>query len=399
MARAEFEAFTQSLLMNYRRSAARADPPLARCLEVKNVEPGSLAHKIMLAPGDLLVSMNGQSAGVLSPKLWKSSAKMREYIFYSPQSRERIELTTTGIDLGCDLKRTTELIKASYKPESRDPEPLLELWEAGAWAALLELSAAALKKGSENSPLLVLYGAALYETAQFDRAVDLLRVYMRDYVRGWTTHYRGIASFYLGLDLGRKGEKDKVAEVLAMAYEDFPADRIANAIVNLGAPRPVPAIMWEGQDAPGDYELEALEGGGKTITMSEALNGMAQGHILLLCLLSSYRGNGPYNEFMERYLTLVRDFKPFVGPLHIFTEVKDRYPDRPHYFEAEDKARAAKAPFELLFDPSGNVSAMYGPRVSPFILALDQRGLVLTEGQLEGRDVWRALVAANGNAY
>ena len=47
-ARAEFEAFTKSLLMNYRRQPARADPPLARCLRVKKVEPGSLADRILL---------------------------------------------------------------------------------------------------------------------------------------------------------------------------------------------------------------------------------------------------------------------------------------------------------------------------------------------------------------
>ena len=129
--------------------------------------------------------------------------------------------------------------------------------------------------------------------------------------------------------------------------------------------------------------------------MSEALLGLKDGHILLLCLLSSYRGNGPYNEFMQRYLTLIRDFTPFVGPLHVITEVKDRYPDRPHYFETEDKVRAAGAPFNLLFDPQGDLSAMYEPTVSPFVLTLNNRGLILTEGQLEGMDVWRALVAAN----
>ena len=395
MARAEFESFTQSLLINYRRAAARAAPPLARCLEVRKVEPGSLAERILLVPGDLLVSMNGQSAGLLSPKLWKSTATLREYIFYSPQTRERIELTTTGIDPGCELRRTPELIKASYKPETRDPEPLLELWEAGGFASLLELSGAALQKGAKDSPLLPLHGAALYETGQIDEAVKVLTLYMREYVRGWTTDYRGVATFYLGLHKASQGDMETAGQVLALAYADLPQERIADAIANLGLPRPSPEVVWAGRSAPGDYELQTLEGDAKTITMSEALLDLADGRLLLLCLLSSYRGNGPYDEFMQRYLTLVRDFKPFVGPLHVVTSVRDRYPDRPYYFEAEDKARQARAPFELLFDPEGYVSALYGPRVSPFVLALDNRGTILSEGSLEGMDVWRALVAAN----
>jgi hypothetical protein len=395
MARKEFEAFTQSLLKNYRRAAARAAPPLSRCLEVKAVEPGSLADRIMLAQGDLLVSMNGQSAALLSPKLWQSEATIREYIFYSPQTKERIELTSTGIDLGCELRRTADLIKTSYKPESRDPEPLLELWEAGAFPLLLELSSAALKKGPEDSPILPLYGAALYETGSVDKAVEVLRLYMREYFRGWTTEYRGIASFYLGLDKGRQGDPETAVQVLTLAYSDLNAERIARALVDLGQPRPTPAMVWSGREAPGDYELQTLEAERNTVTMSEALLALEEGQVFLLCLLSSYRGNGPWNDFMQRYLTLVRDFTPFIGPLHAITEVKERYPERPHYFAAEDQARAEGAPFELLFDPRGEVSAMYEPRVSPFVMALDHRGRILGEGQMEGPEVWRALVAAN----
>ncbi len=395
MARAEFEAFNQSLLMNYRRAAARADPPLARCLEVKTVEPGSLADQIMLVPGDLLVSVSGQSAGLLSPKLWRLPMKVREYIFYSRQTRERIELTTTGIELGCALKRTTELINATYQPEKFDPEPLLELWEAGAWPTLLRLAEAALKKAGQNSPVFPLYGAALYETGQRAAAVDVMRTYIEKYARGWTTDYRGVATFYMGLTRADEGDLETAGKILALAYADLSVDRIADATASLGFPRPSKDVAWVGQTAPGDYELSTLEGVPTTVTMSEALLNLKDGQILLLCLLSSYRANGPYDELLQRYLTFVRDFKPFVGPLHAITEVKDRYPDRPHYFETEDKVRATGVPFELLFDPEGEVSHMYAPRVSPFTMCIDNRGRILCEGQLEGEDVWKALVAAN----
>ena len=68
---------------------------------------------------------------------------------------------------------------------------------------------------------------------------------------------------------------------------------------------------------------------------------------------------------------------------------------RPYYFEAEDKARAEKAPFELLFDPQGEVGGLYQPNGSPFVMALDRHGNILSEGEMDGMDMWRALVAAN----
>lgn len=395
MARAEFEAFTKSLLMNYRRVPARADPPLARCLEVKKVEPGSLADRILMAQGDLLVSINGQSAGTLSPKLWRSPAKIREYIFYSPSSRERIELTAPGVDPGCELRRTPDLIKATYKPEARDPEPLMELWEAGAFAHLERLARAALHGGSADTAILPLHGAALYETGQREEGMKAIVRFLREFVTHWTTSYRGVAYYYVGLEKLRAGELDAAAEILTAAFADIPIDRVADAIANLGQPRPAPAVLWAGRSAPSDYELLSLEGERRTATLSEALLDLPDGHILLVCLLDGYRGNGPYNQFMERYRGFVRDFKPFAGPLHVITEIKDRSPERPYYFEAEDKARAEKAPFELLFDPQGEVGGLYQPNGSPFVMALDRHGNILSEGEMDGMDMWRALVAAN----
>lgn len=395
MARAEFEAFTQSLLMNYRRVPARADPPRARCLEVKRIEKGSLADRILLSPGDLLVSINGMSAGTLSPKLWRSPAKIREYIWYCPASRERIELTSTGIDPGCELRRTPEMIKATYKPESRDSEPLLELWEAGAWDTLAALAGAVVQKEAGDTPALGLYGAALCETGQMEEGRNLVARYVQEFAEGWTTDFRGVCLYYLGLQHAEGGDLGRAVPLLQAAWAATSAERVVQALVDLGQPRPAPLTRWAGQVGPGDYELTTLEGERKVVTMSEALLGLGEGQLLLLCLLSRYRGNGPYEQFTQRYRGFARDFKPFIGGLHVITEVRERYPDRPYYFETEDRLRAEKIPFELLFDPDGSARAMYQPTVSPFVMALDSRGRVLCEGELDGLEMWRAVVAAN----
>jgi hypothetical protein len=98
---------------------------------------------------------------------------------------------------------------------------------------------------------------------------------------------------------------------------------------------------------------------------------------------------------MEQYVTYVRDFAPFVGPMHVVTETSERNPERPYYFEAEDKARAAGNPVRLLHDADGSLGLQYGPSVSPFVMVLDRTGQVLVEGDLSGTDVWRAIIAAN----
>jgi hypothetical protein len=287
------------------------------------------------------------------------------------------------------------MINATYKPDSRDPEPLLELWEAGAWADLLRLSEAALKSGAANSPILPIYGAALCESGRQDEGLDTMVRFLKEFARGWTVNYRGLAFFYLALEKARSGDMNAGAEILARSFQDLPKERVANAITALGLPRPKPIVLWEGNQVPGDYELSSLDSPPVTATMSEELARLPEGSIFLLCLLGNYRGNGPYNQFMAQYRGYVRDFAPFVGPLHVITEMRDRYAERPHYFEEEDKALAEKAPFRILFDPEGEQGTAFGPSVSPFVMALDRTGRVLVEGEMEGMDLWRALLSAN----
>jgi hypothetical protein len=50
----------------------------------------------------------------------------------------------------------------------------------------------------------------------------------------------------------------------------------------------------------------------------------------------------------------------------------------------------------VLFDPDGDIGAMYSPTGSPFVMAMDSQGQILSEGEMDGMDLWRALVAANG---
>lgn len=400
MPRAEFEAFVAAQVPSSRRVPSRSAPPLARCLEVRSVEPGSVGARIGIGVGDLLVSMNGQSASLLQPKLWRIAGRLREYIFYSPSAGERIEATTTGIDPGIELRRTPDLVKATYKPADRDPEPLTELWEAGAWSTLLPQSEAALKAGPPDTPLLALWGSALWHVGRRAEAMEASGRYIQQYSRGWVMQYLSIASHTLGLARADEGKRDVAIEIMKVAYRNTPMARIADSLEKLGAPRPAPPLLWTDRTTPGDYALPPVDDAANpppaTRTLSSLLGALGPGQLALVCLLDGYRGNGPYNEFMKRYRNYVRDFRPWIGPLHVITEKRPRPQDRAYYFEAEDKARGEGAPFEVLFDERGDVGAQYNPNGSPFVMAIDRDGRIRSEGQMEGPDVWRGLRGANG---
>ena len=391
------ERFVASQILNVRRSPTRTAPPLARCLRVKAVAAVSPAAHAGIGPGDLLVSLNGQSAGVLDPELFRLRAAERSYVFFRPSSHEKVEVTATRIDPGLELQRTPESVIASYKPETFDVEPLVTLWEAGAWDALEKLSGLALqaRKGDRNSPALVFLGAARYELGRRDEGFALVQEYVQKYVRNWTTGFRAVAGSVVAKRCEAEGDRAKAITILLQAFDDGPYDRIADAIEALGVPRPKPKTMIAGRQFPGDYELPTLVGAQRTLTLSEALLAMRAGQLFLVCLLDGYRGNGPYNDFMHRYQDFVPTFESWLTGLHVVTEIAERPPDRDYYFRYEDEAIAKKLPLEILLDHDGAQTSSVRPLGSPFVMALDKDAVVRAEGEMSGIDLWRALGAAN----
>ena len=87
-------------------------------------------------------------------------------------------------------------------------------------------------------------------------------------------------------------------------------------------------------------------------------------------------GNGPYNVFMHRYHNYLVELRQYLPPLHVITTNPERRPDRPHWYEAEDKARAAGVPMRVLRDDGRYTE-----------------GKVLYEGSdLEGPELWNSIV-------
>jgi hypothetical protein len=112
-------------------------------------------------------------------------------------------------------------------------------------------------------------------------------------------------------------------------------------------------------------------------------------------LLASYRGNGPYNDFMHRYHNFGTWFQDYLPDLHVITMEKERPEERPHYFKAEDAVKAAKLPLQMLLE-DGSLSAQVRQSRSPFVVLLDRAGLVRYEGELDPVAMWSAAAAMDG---
>ena len=390
------EEFIQRQILGLRATPNTPLPRPAQCLIVKKIAKRCIAAAIGLAEKDLLVEIDGQAAIGFIPKLYLYRATERRYLFYSRPRHERIELATSGIEIGVDLAKTLDAIKVLYDPRKPDYTALEQVWEARDWRSLEKLALATLAANKDRgTPALLFEGAALWESGRTDAGLQLLSEYMNKYVSWWTMNFTAVGYYYLAMEWVRKGDKDNAKRLMDLAYENQASEAVARGVEKVTGekPRP-PAPDWVQRRFPVDYSLPRLDGGDGEVSLAATLQAMPKDRLLIVCLLASYRGNGPYNDFMSRYHNYASYFAQYLHALHVITMEPERNAERAHYYKAEDEARAARFPVSILLEP-GNVTDAIAPHGSPFVLLLDRSGTVVYEGELDVVELWDTLASVS----
>ena len=390
------QAFINSQVRQLTRTPNVRMPRPSQCLIVTKIAPVSLASHAGVALKDFLISLDGMPAGDISPDTYTNRGRVHEWCFYSRARHELITLEATGIEPGVKLQPTPDGLKERYNPKTSSAADLEVLWEARDFKGLEDLCRITLAVRDRDHPALAFLGASLYESGRKAEGVNLIGEYVRNFASHWTMNFTGIAYSYLALDLLSRGGQEAGTSMLRAAFEYHASPRIADLVEkHTGERPPLETPLWLDRVFP-DYNLPRLEGPGPPISLSETLATLGVRQVLGVCLLASYRGNGPYNDFMMRYHNFATWFAPYLKGLHVITMEKERPQERPYYFKAEDDVKAARLPLEMLLE-TGDLSAQIGQRGSPFIVLLDPTGRVRYEGELDSVAMWNTAAALHAS--
>jgi hypothetical protein len=390
----DLTAFIESQIKDLRREPGERAPRPATCLAVTKVAKRCVASRAGVARGDLLSLVDGSPASRQSTRLYQHRARKRLLTFHSTARGERVELATTGVEIGIELDYTPEGIRARFKPSELDLNALERLWELGDCAALLELSRATLGiPGAEETPALLFEGVGLWEAGQHAAGLERIRSYATRYGSNWTMNFAAIALHYLGLEELRLGQKETGLARVRRAFEYYPLESTADVIAEItGVRPPLETPRWVKKPFPVAYVLPTLEGEKKTVGLEATLQAMSPEQLLVVCVLASYRSNGPYHDLLSRYHNYATWFAPFLAGLHVLTTEPKRHPRRPYDYALEDEVRGLGLPFEVMLE-QGDVFEALAPSGSPFVLLLDHRGTIVYEGGLESVEWWDTLAA------
>jgi hypothetical protein len=389
------EDFIRAQVKELKRTPNVRMPRPAQCLIVTELAAPSLAAHAGVAVKDFLVSVDGTPAVEVGTRTFVSRASERRWVFYSRARHEQIDLLATGIEPGVELELTVDAVKQLYDPKEGSPVELEALWAAREWRALQDCATRTLAAfpGNHDRPALVFQGAALYEQGRRAEGLALVNEYVDRFAAHWTMNFTGIGYYYQALGLMEAGEKERGTSLLLTAFEYNRCPRLAEAVEkHTGERLPLEEGVWIDRAFPVSYDLPRLEAGGERVRLQDTLAGLGPRQGLVVCLLASYRGNGPYNEFMLRYHNFATWFGDYLKGLHVITMEPERPKERSYYFRAEDAIREAGLPLELLLE-DGSIASALELTTSPFIVLLDSSGRIRHERELSGVDVWRALVA------
>jgi hypothetical protein len=160
-------------------------------------------------------------------------------------------------------------------------------------------------------------------------------------------------------------------------------------------PAPPPA-RWLQRRFPLAYEYPTIDvKTPRSVALAAALATMSNDQLLAVCLLGSYRSNGPYADFLLRWWNYATYFAPFFAGLHVLTSRTQRHAGRAAHHAREAEVRAIGCPFHLLHERDEAVLRAVQPTRSPAVFLLDRTGMVVYEGLLDVVDVWDVLASVS----
>lgn len=401
---------------------------------LRKVHPNSPAGLLGLKVGDILHAVNGGIFDIddlnktLQPRKFGRSYT---FDFLRPSSRQKLRVKSKTFPFGAQYGQTVESFSVDLRNGNPDPHDVSQFWISGDEGALAELwpyfeaynlrllnSGGAPYDGalpqtiSSTAPLahetvvwpghftwLALCAA---HAGQWERAQRVLETVEDHFDHSGDS---GLMSMFAAMATIRsmlaenRGFIEKAVEHIEHAIKMSPETevlyrRLSKLTHQQVSPPPSPFLgVKPHYDFPRQDPSQKFTQSPGRISLESAVKTLSAGEFILVCVMGSYRTNGPYVQGFERaHIPLARLNTRF-KEVHILTswnKVTSR--DLPHWPAMEPKLQKSGVSVSLLFDEEDTLSQQLNLISAPTNLVVDHTGTVVATGWLGDDEVlWKAL--------
>ena len=186
------------------------------------------------------------------------------------------------------------------------------------------------------------------------------------------------------------GDKEEAIEMMENAYDYHNNPRIKAHLEELLKDEGGTIeenTNWVGKKFPFNYVLPT-ESGDRHIALEDRLKDLTDREFLIVCALGSYRSNGPYDSFMQKFLILQTHFKQIFKQLDVITANKRQR----NWKYTERQAIEAGLPVTVLIDQDNEVFDATFETCSPSIFTLNHQGIIIYHGRYTSElDMWQVV--------
>ncbi|MCO7223028.1 hypothetical protein [Pleionea sp. CnH1-48] len=359
---------------------------------VTKVYSGSPAEAFGLQPGDFLGTVNGVAAiDVDLSSIYDAKTNNHYFVHRASESRS-FYIEGCHLPLGIEAENTTKNIVKSFEEGEFDDSELYQLWERKDWKSLLKASVHASNQENWFSRIfakllklevpgiaILTHGIALYELGEKSKGLELIENYRDEHIDGWTTNWHALTFYYLGLAERENGNMEEAHKLLYTSEYYCRCDVLHAMLLTFGIEES-DKEPWTGEFFPIDFHLDNFEGT-KEYQLSKIIDGLEPNKLLYLCVMPSYRGNGPYNDRVATYEKLIDNFSDLTSPLYVISDKKEASETMPGwYIENEKKLLAEGKPLIQLYDEDRQVADVLDQSTSPNIYILNKQGKIIDSG-------------------
>lgn len=372
---------------------------------ISEVAPNSPAYLIGMREGDYLISIDGKNVRNQTSLEELEPSEQHRYVIYSSKNQTLTQFSIDPVPLGIMIVPTSYQIVEQLHIWNFDSwDELRLLWERGDWDALLKASNRLSFDGLRSMILrlffknfgytaaMVYKGAALFELGHEKIGIELINNIVSRNLDRYETQEHAIAFYYLAKWHALIDERNQSRKYLAEAeyYNSGDFGKISEEARNAGIAPNTNRYDWLSKTFPTDYSLPIV-GCNEMITLSDSLNNMDNDQLLPVCVMPSYRGNGPYNSALLCYKKIFPYLDQKLLPIQIIADnITDDSSENWRYSE-ESELEKSNIPFNRLYDENLVVSSALKIRVSPVLYLLNNRAEVIYEGSLDNSyDYWKA---------
>ncbi|KJZ18642.1 hypothetical protein [Loktanella sp. S4079] len=368
----------------------------------------SPAAALALEAGDALVSVNGTPAAKADIPAILLANKQVTYVFHRHRAGTMVRVKTAALPMGVRTEPSSDDIVARYRTQTLDQfEDAMTLWERGDHDHL--------RKICDGTAATKIFRKFSHTTNDND-LVTFVRA-VCDIEAGDQEVFRGILTLRNEMGNGTNGSVARLADFYAARYrwQAGEEDACRNILIPLmheggwDSPRMTAFAKEVGIKQSENYSrlgkqynylldamaLEVVAGGDWVANVTAWAKALPPDKVMPVCLMLTFRGNGPYNMGLTAFRTMYPFIKDRVERFVVITSVPDRGNDPKEWYLAEDAAIAEGLPLVVLADPSAffadaNVSA------APEYIALSHENLVVWDDSLHDDYAYWEMVADIG---